>query len=151
MADIITVIAYKEDAVESYRNCVVDRYGSAFDIFSSTNPESVIDHVTKMKADDLDSYNTFDFTFLINGRCVHYDAYYVSEDIPDDLDYDIISAHEELISTIIREADARVAVIVVDRKDAAEKAAQQKKLQEERAKERRERDQLAILKDKYGA
>jgi hypothetical protein len=151
MADIITVIAYKSNAVESYRNCVVNQYDSGLEMFSSDKLESVVEFVADIRAKDLDSYNSFDFTFLINGRCIHYDSNYVSEDIPDDLDYDIITVNDETIRKIIQDAGTRVADIYAKRERANEEAARKKKIQEERSKENREREQLAILQQKYGA
>lgn len=150
MSDIITVIAYKENTVDTCRGCVMGHYDSAIDMFSSTNPEAIMDHVADLKARDLEEYGSFDFTFLINGRCVHYDGYHVSEDIPDDLDYEVIAANDEMIGKIISEANARVAAIVAKRKAEKEAADRQQKVREERAREQRERAQLAELQRKYG-
>jgi hypothetical protein len=149
MTDIITVIAYKENSVDTCRGCVMDRYDSDLEMFSSDKPEAVADFVANLQAKDLDHYSSFNFTYLINGRCFHYDYTYVGENLSEELDYDIFSDQEEIITNIRQDANARTEVIAQQRQEVKEREQKAEKAREQAIQKKREREQYEKLKAQF--
>jgi hypothetical protein len=149
MTDIITVIAYKENSVDTCRGCVMDRYNSDLEMFSSDNPEAVADFVANLQAKDLDHYSSFNFTYLFNGRCIHYDYTYVGENISEELDYGVFSDQEEIITKIRWDANARTEVIAQQRREAKEREQKAQKAREQASQKNREREQYERLKTQF--
>ena len=146
---IITVIAYKENAVDTCRGCVMSTHDSAFDMLSSANPETIVEFVADLRARDLDEYASFDFTYLVNGRNIHSDSGYYPDVISEELEPEIVEEYEDVIQRIKQEVDARTTVLAKARKEAKEKEALAQTNRAKVSQENAERRQFEALKAKY--
>ncbi len=132
---IFTIMAYKQDNIDTCMGCVVGRYDSDFQWKSTTDEAEVTQFIASILVEDsqLDHYECeHEITFLIDG-----------EEYPDSEDHQEIKSRIEANAKQI--ADGKIAGI----KAAKEKIEADKSSKEQDRKAAAERKQYEDLKAKF--
>lgn len=103
MKPLITVLAYRCNGVQTRRCCVVGRWDSDFETFTTTDPDAAAEWMVKFMAPKDNAYyeGSYDLKVLINGA----EEDYWGEDDSED-DYDVRQSYR---NEILREANAKYA------------------------------------------
>jgi|SRR6478752_4598292 len=143
MTTVITILAYKSSGFHSMRNCVMDRWDSDFEMFTTIDEDAAVAWLGDMLVKNHDlKLGSYEFTVLINGI--------ESQDWIDGETDEEQNARLVLHTKIVEEAKAVMAKAVEEEKAKAEAARVAARAAAEAKVKADELQLLASLRAKHG-
>ncbi len=145
-----TVVAYREDGVDTCRGCVMDRSSSAFDLrtFQSADEAAAWQADKLMTSPSGREYCSWEFTWLVDG--LDADSWWQVHG-ESELEEPDFYGFQKLVDEKLRALKAAQAERERLAKEEADRQAALEQARKQQEKEARERAELKRLQEKYGA